>query len=400
MKSVARRKQKPTPRVPVVQSVGAGPTDSLAIEDVPLGELHEDPSNVRKHSPRNLGAIKASLVRFGQRKPIVVGPGNVVVAGNGTLAAARELGWPTVAVVRTALAGAEATAFAIADNRTAELAEWDEGGLSSMLDALREQDAELAAATGFLDAEMEKLAQQARGNDVTEDEPPEPPANPVTKPGDLWTLGGHRLLCGDCRETLQRFKADVLVTDPPYGIGYRTPSGRRRPKGGMTVEGDDVPFDPAHLLALGLPSVMFGANHYADKLPPSPGWIVWDKRCGEMPSNRQGDAEMAWANMLGAVRIVRCLWNGGGSLLAENGPARAIHPTQKPVKLMVAVLELAADEGATVLDPYSGTGTTLIAAEQLGRKCVGIELSPAYCDVIVQRWETLTGGKATREHAS
>lgn len=136
----------------------------LVVEPVPVAELHEDPANVRRHGPRNLAAIRASLARFGQRKPIVVGPGGLVVAGNGTLAAARELGWPTVAVVRTVLAGAEAAAFAIADNRTAELAEWDNDALSQMLEALREQDAELARATAFLNGEIDALADRAEEN--------------------------------------------------------------------------------------------------------------------------------------------------------------------------------------------------------------------------------------------
>jgi len=176
----------------------------------------------------------------------------------------------------------------------------------------------------------------------------------------------------------------VLVSDPPYGIGWRTPRGRARPKGDWSVIGDDQPFDPTHLLALGLPSVLFGANHYADRLPASAGWIVWDKRYG-MPSNDQSDAELAWTNILTAVRTVRCLWNGGGSLLAENGPSRAIHPTQKPVRLMRAVLEMVSLYGQIVLDPYLGTGTTLVAAQSLGRRAIGIEIEEKYCQIAVDR---------------
>jgi hypothetical protein len=132
---------------------------------------------------------------------------------------------------------------------------------------------------------------------------------------------------GDCREILPTLSADVLVTDPPYGIRWRTPRGRSRPKGDWSLIGDAVPFDPSHLLELGLPSVIFGANHFADKLPASPGWIVWDNIFGanhfadklpaspgwivwdkrhNMPSNDQSDAELAWTNVLGSVRTIRC----------------------------------------------------------------------------------------------
>ena len=116
---------------------------------------------------------------------------------------------------------------------------------------------------------------------------------------------------GDCREILPALQADLLVTDPPYGIAWRTPESPRRPKGGRSIVGDGLPFDPWHLLFFPR-AVIFGANHFAHLLPASAGWIVWDKRQG-MPSNDQSDAELAWTNILGAVRVVRVLWNGGGA---------------------------------------------------------------------------------------
>jgi site-specific DNA-methyltransferase (adenine-specific) len=195
---------------------------------------------------------------------------------------------------------------------------------------------------------------------------------------------GITIYHGDCREILPTLEADVMITDPPYGIGWATPRGRRRPKGNWTVIGDSQPFDPRHLLTWPR-IVMFGANHFAERLPCSPGWIVWDKRCGVMPSNDQSDAELAWTNVLGSVRVIRCLWNGGGSLLAENGPARAIHPTQKPVALMRAVLELVSRSGEMVIDPYAGTGTTLRAALDTGRRAIGIEIEERYCEIAAKR---------------
>ena len=194
---------------------------------------------------------------------------------------------------------------------------------------------------------------------------------------------GITIYHGDCRDVLPHVSADVLVTDPPYGIAYRTPPSPNRPKSNWTLQGDGTPFDPAHLLTWPR-LVLFGANHYADKLPSSPGWIVWDKRYG-MPSNDQSDAELAWSNVLGSVRTVRCLWNGGGSLLAENGPARAIHPTQKPIRLMRAVIAMVSQAGETILDPYMGTGTTLRAAKDLGRRAIGIEIEERYCEIAAKR---------------
>jgi DNA modification methylase len=199
---------------------------------------------------------------------------------------------------------------------------------------------------------------------------------------------GHGIVIyhGDCRDVLPTLSIDgphLLLTDPPYGIGWRTPRGRARPKGSWFVINDDKPFDPTHLLMLALPSVIFGANHFANRLPPSPGWIVWDKRDG-MPSNDQSDAELAWTNVLTSVRTIHCRWNGGGSLLAENGPSRAIHPTQKPVRLFMAILVLIKTDG-TCLDPYAGVGTTLRAAKNLGRRAIGVEIEERYCEIAAQR---------------
>ncbi len=189
---------------------------------------------------------------------------------------------------------------------------------------------------------------------------------------------GITIYHGDCREVMAEVCGDVLVTDPPYGIAYRTPPSPTRPKSGHTLAGD-----PAHLLRWKR-AVIFGANHFASRLPSSPGWIIWDKRAG-MPSNDQSDAELAWTNILGSVRIVRVLWNGGGSLLAENGPARSIHPTQKPLKVMSAIIAMVSEPRDVVVDPYAGTGTTLVAAKELGRRAIGVEIEERYCEIAAKR---------------
>ncbi len=208
---------------------------------------------------------------------------------------------------------------------------------------------------------------------------------------------------GDCREILPHVEADVLVTDPPYGVRWTGTSehdrinprtGRR--KRGKTrdirtaIHGDSEPFDPAPIVALGLPTVLFGANHYADRLPSSPSWFVWDKRDGLAFGPDQADCELAWSNLGGPARIFRLVWNvtsrvrdemtagGSSSLLGA-----IVHPTQKPVQLMRWVLQRCPE--GVVLDPFMGSGATLVAAKSLGRRAIGIEIEERYCEIAARR---------------
>lgn len=192
-------------------------------------------------------------------------------------------------------------------------------------------------------------------------------------------------------------RADVLVTDPPYGIGWDvdaegTRSKARKRQGSVAfspIEGDHTPFDPSTLLSLRLPSVLFGGNHYADRLPASPSWVVWDKRVREGYVTDQADCEMAWSNLGGPARMFRYVWGGGGTLAKENGRTiggelpLGLHPTQKPVALMRWVIEKCPP--GTILDPYAGSGTTLVAAKSLGRKAIGVECVERYCEVAANR---------------
>ena len=193
---------------------------------------------------------------------------------------------------------------------------------------------------------------------------------------------------GDCREivpTLGRF--DLLLADPPYGIGYIHGKGggclaRSTMFAGDAVEGDSEPFDPAFLLALCIPTILWGANHYADRLPPSRGWLVWDKR-GGMASNDQSDCELAWTNVLTVARLRTQVWNGMITSGEQRGKRR-VHPTQKPVELMTWCIGLAGDV-QTILDPFAGSGTTGRAAKDLGRKATLIEREERYCEIAAKR---------------
>jgi DNA modification methylase len=182
---------------------------------------------------------------------------------------------------------------------------------------------------------------------------------------------------GDCREWMP--EVDVIVTDPPYGVSW---DGDSRSRGGnlfAPIVGDDEPFDPAHLLALSLPTVLFGGNYYASRLPESPSWIVWDKRRPGV-SNSQADVEMAWTNLGGPARIVRLPWMGADRA-TERG--EHYHPTQKPVAVMRQIIAWTPE--GTVLDPYMGSGSTLVAAKESGRRAIGVEIEERYCEIAATR---------------
>ena len=388
----------------------------MEIERLEVAKLIGDPANARKHNERNIDAIVASLARFGQQKPIVIDKANVVRAGNGALQAARSLGWTHVDCVRSKLDGADASAYAIADNRTAELAEWDDDVLAATLEGLQLEG--MLDVTGFDDDELAELLKQvgAEVGEVVEDEVPEPPADPITKPGDLWLLGDHRLLCGDSTkaEDVKRLmageKADMVLSDPPYGVSYVG-----KTKDALKVENDELDEDLLTKLVCDAfdnaeANCRAGAYWYAT-VPAGPlhilfadDWkrrgilrqiMVWAKDSmvlghseyhyqhepilfGWIPGDRHKNSD----------RTRTTLWK------YDRPKANREHPTMKPVALWSQAVQDGSRSNEVVYDPFLGSGTTLIAAEQLGRRCFGMEISAAYCDVIVKRWETLTGKKA------
>jgi DNA modification methylase len=220
---------------------------------------------------------------------------------------------------------------------------------------------------------------------------------------DEWTKIFH----GDCREILPRLEpVDLLLTDPPYGIDYNTQYGRRRmpdgswkpPQNMPPVTGDKDQFDPAFLLNGGRILILWGANHYAHKLPHAGQWLIWDKRCAIVPQRAQSDCEMAWHSRRGPDRILYHLWDGMVKA-SERGVARQ-HPTQKPLAVMHWCLSLA-PEARTVIDPFMGSGTTLRAAKDMGIKSIGIEIEEEYCRIAVERLrqESLLGLIETLEEA-
>lgn len=388
--------------------------DDLAPLATPVDHLAQLTGNPRRG---DVDAVARSLGAFGQRKPIVANRRTgEVIAGNHTLQAARQLGWDSIAVVWVDDDPTTASAYALADNRTAELGSYDEPALAALISQVHDADLDLLAATGWDGDDLQDLLDRLEpariplaGGDP-DDVPPPPP--PKTIPGDVWLLGPHRLVCGDCEAALDDIDpagVALLLSDPPYGVSERTdraskgrginpaaPGGMRlsRAKDFAPVHGDDQPFDPTHLFRFKR-LVLFGANYYAERLPPSPSWIVWDKLDGLSTDKREigfddnADVELAWTNLGGPARIIPHRWKGIVKA-SEHGQSR-VHPTQKPVELMVRIIDWRTQRDDVVLDPYAGSGSTLMAAEMTGRSCVAVEYEPTYCDVICRRYQEATG---------
>lgn len=207
-------------------------------------------------------------------------------------------------------------------------------------------------------------------------------------------IGNATLYLGDCMEVLPTLdKVDAVITDPPYGINFAHGGNDKSGIGkgtyktkfaGEKIIGDDEPFDPSIIISLNLPTVMWGGNHFANKLEASPSWWVWDKRAASGHTNDFADCEIAWTNTKSVARIFRHHWDGMMKA-SERGVAR-VHPTQKPIALMVWCIEqLKCPQ--IILDPFMGSGTTGVAAVQMGRKFIGIERGPKYFEIACKRIE-------------
>jgi DNA modification methylase len=384
----------------------------LNVETVSIAALVADPANARKHSPKNLEAIKGSLAKFGQQKPIVVGKNGVVIAGNGTMEAARSLGWSEIQIVRTDLEGPEAIAFAVADNRTGELAEWDAGVLSETLKSLQEMDFDLGAI-GFDEKDLLGMIATPEPTEGLTDAD-EVPENVETrcKPGDLWILGKHRLLCGDSTNVqhVERLmggeKADMVFTDPPYGVDYEGVNNDHLKADQLrTFIRDALSNVDMHLRAGACYYVFhpdihayefIGAIRDLEWVQARPPVLLWIKDSlvlsrGDYHS-RSEPMLYGWKSGAGHQQLEDRsqdnVWQYPKPKAAEG------HPTMKPVELVARAIGNSSKKSGLVVDPFLGGGSTLIACEKTGRRCFGMELDPKYCDVILARWEAFTGQTA------
>ena len=379
-----------------------------------ISSLKSDHKNARKRTDRSAQLIKESLEKYGAARSIVIDEENRILAGNGTIEGAKAAGIKNlriiettgdeiIAVKRTGLSEDEKVGLALADNRTADLSEWD----AEMLHQLSEEH---DLSPWFEQEDLDELLNvttldPVEGN-TDPDEVPEVPEDPTTKPGDLWILGNHRLLCGDSTniQHVERLmdgkKADMVFTDPPYGMNLDTDfqdihKGATTGKNHKPVLNDDLEFDPNCIFALNCKETfIWGADYFHHKLPAGGSWYCWDKTLGQFEGRIGNELELLWSQTPHKRIVFRHQWVGYNGMQNQDTKIR-VHPNQKPVDLLIECLKLFKHK--LIVDLFGGSGSTLIACEKTSRQCRMMELDPAYCDVIVKRWEDFTGNTAICE---
>jgi DNA modification methylase len=390
-----------------------------AIEHWPLDRLKPYARNAKMHGADQVAKIAASMAEFGWTVPCLVADDGELIAGHGRVLAAEQLGLKEAPVIVLGhLSDEQRRAYRIADNKLTELGEWDEIVLSEELQLLASEDFDLSLI-GFDDGELDALLSGLDNETDTEgeDDIPEPPEEPVSRPGDLWVLGNHRLLCGDAtvatdvERVLGSVKPLLMVTDPPYGVeydpGWRNQTGASATKRiGKVLNDDRADWREAWDLFPGdVAYVWHGALHAAtvaesleaagfnvrsqiiwakDRLVLSRGDYHWQHEPCWYAVKKSGKGH--WAG----DRKQTTLWQ----IANKDQDADTVHGTQKPVECMRRPILNNSSPGQAIYEPFMGSGTTLIAAETTGRVCHGIELNPAYVDVAVERWQQFTGQKA------
>lgn len=362
-------------------------------------------NNARTHSEEQVSQIAASMKEWGWTNPVLVDEGGTIIAGHGRILAAQRLGIEKVPVmVAKGWSEAQKKAYTLADNKLAENAGWDTELLGIEMEGLGELEFDLSLI-GFDESELAGLERHEGLTDP--DEVPDTPVNPTSRTGDLWKLGKHWLLCGDCTApdnadmVLQGRKADLCLTDPPYGLGEKKHSGKNDYSGyddtlenlqKLAMEWQPIAVDRSE-------TVVFSSGVTRQWIYPEPDWVIcWFYGGGQL---RSPWGFNCWQPFL-CYGKDPSLRNGRGArpdAVDMNIPANAgdiNHPCPKPVKLWEWFLDrLTFSPNAVLYEPFSGSGTTIIAAEQAGLSVAAIEISPLYIDVAIERWQNFTGEKAT-----
>jgi DNA modification methylase len=386
------------------------------IERWPIGKLIPSARNARTHTDAQVDQIAASIQEWGWTTPVLVTEAGVIIAGHGRVRAAQKLGLAEVPVmVVTGWSKAQIQAYMLADNKLALNAGWDNDLLAIELGELQALDFDLDL-TGFSPDEVAVLTLPNVEGLTDPDETPEPPENPVSRSGDLWLLGRHRLLCGDStsdvdvRRAIGEVRPHLMVTDPPYGVEYdptwRATAGINRNKHrlGKVANDNRADWREAWQLFPGSVAYVWHAGRYASTVQDSlaavgfevRSQIIWAKdRFALSRGNYHWQHEPCWY----AVRNGSAGWTGDRKqstlwqIPAREGQGFE-HGTQKPVECMKRPIENNSSPGQAVYEPFSGSGTTIIAAEITGRSCHAVELMPQYVDVAVHRWQAFTGQTA------
>lgn len=390
--------------------------------------------NARTHSEVQVAQIAASIKEWGWTVPILVDEADGIIAGHGRLLAAQKLGLAEVPVmVAAGWSEAAKRAYVIADNKLALNAGWDDELLKIEMAGLKEFDFDLSL-TGFSDDEIDKLLQKPTEGLTDEDETPEPPVEPVTRLGDVWVCGQHRVMCGDSTNpqdvntVIGKNKFDVCFTSPPYALGKSAKlSGNKAisANGKVYDAHEDNPVEWLNLMNGWWSASIGRVSAWVVNVQPLAGnkrdvfrWIndridnlvdvaTWDKGHAA-PQMAQGvmTSRFEWILIFGESNASRVIpfssWHGNVQNVYDAPPQRKnefanVHGATMPVHLAEWAIGTLCNKSKTIFDPFGGTGTTLIACEKIGKRCATIEISPSYVDIIVKRWQEFTGQKAVLE---
>ncbi|MCF3935322.1 site-specific DNA-methyltransferase [Acuticoccus sp. M5D2P5] len=400
-------------QTPTVSNTRRLSNNAISIDHRPIESLVPYARNARTHSPAQVSLIAGAIREFGFTNPVLVDGENGIIAGHGRLLAAQQLGLSAVPVIELShLTETQKRAYILADNKLAEQAGWDRDLLALEVADLSELGVDIAAL-GFDGTEIDSLL-SADGFDPREEETPEPPAVPVSRLNDVWLLGRHRVVCGDATDLnvverlLDGVQPTLMVTDPPYGVEYE-PAWRNKARGTRTrrtgkVKNDDradwrevwtlFPGDVAYVWHAGLHAGTVAESLFASDFEIR-SQIIWAKdRMVLSRGHYHWQHEPCWYAVRGKGH-----WSGGRTQTTlwqipnRDQDAATVHGTQKPVDCMRRPMLNNSSPGQAIYDPFLGSGTSVIAAETSGRVCLGIELDPAYVDVIVTRWAAFTGEK-------
>lgn len=398
--------------------------------------------NARTHSKKQIKQIAASIEHFGFTNPVLVSDEGDIVAGHGRVEAAKLLGWKTVPTIALShLSKAQRRAYVLADNKLAMNAGWDKEILAIEFQGLLDVDFDMGL-TGFSLAEVDLVIDEAKeadpdAGDAPEDAVPDVGDAAVTRRGDVWQLGRHRLLCGDARSQdafatlMENEHADLVFTDPPYnvkidrnvcGLGaikhreFAFASGEMTTREFTTFLGVTLCNVSLAMRNGAIAFVCIDWRHMSElqaagalAFTELKNLIVWNKTNGGMGTFYRSKHEFIFAfkqgtaahtnsfGLGGSGRYRTNVWDypGISSMGSDRNEELAMHPTVKPVALVADAIRDCSRRGEIVLDCFGGSGSTLIAAEKTGRKARLIEYDPLYCDTIVQRWQDLTGKRAT-----
>ena len=364
-----------------------------------------------KNNPRNnkeaVKYVANSIKEFGFKVPIIIDKNNEIIAGHTRLEASKKLGLKEVpCIIAADLTEEQVKAFRLADNKVSEIAEWDFDLLEQELADIQDID------MSMFDFDLSSLDNEEEKEIIEDDFDVDNniPEEPKAKYGDIYQLGKHFLMCGDSTKEedvaklIDRNNINMVYTDAPYGISIVNNKTHKvgaenlaKNKEYLEVKGDDTT-DTAEKFfkickRLNIEDyILWGGNYFVNFLPFSTSWIIWDKRL-DMNSNNFADGEMAWCSFKTPVRIYHQLWNG---MIREGKREERVHPTQKPIRMQTEILKDFTNENDNILDGFGGSGSTLIACEQINRNCFMIEYEPCYVDVIIKRWEDFTGEKAIK----